>query len=136
LIKIVDHGPLIPFDWECPFPPDCFQIDVTGVEEPDQPMPDPGGAQYLHPVTPNPSSGQTTIAFDLSEGGAVSLKVYDVLGRAVKTLVDGNLEGEQRYQFVWDGTNDEGRTVDGGVYFIKLRTDGPELARKVLLLPR
>ena len=61
-------------------------LSTTGVEY------DPGmagSAVVLHQNVPNPFSTTTRISFDLPAGGAVSLKLYDLVGREVRTLVDG-----------------------------------------------
>jgi hypothetical protein len=135
LLLDVIHGPLVPYDWQCPIPPPCLP-GASSVEEPDQ-LPAPGSAFFLHPVRPNPTHDQATITFDLAQTSRVSVKVFDVTGREVQTVIEGTLEGGQRHQFIWDGRNSDGRTVDRGVYFVKLRTgDGQELSRKVLLLAR
>jgi hypothetical protein len=48
-----------------------------------------GSAVVLHQNVPNPFSSTTEIAFDMPSGGYVSLKLYDVLGHEVRTLLDG-----------------------------------------------
>jgi hypothetical protein len=132
LLDVV-HGPLVPYDWQCPLPPPCLP-GASSVEEPD--LPQPGSALFLHAVRPNPTHDQATITFDLPQASRVSIKVFDVTGREVRTVIEGTLEGGKRHEFIWDGRNSDGRAVDRGVYFVKLRTDGQELSRKVLLLQR
>jgi photosystem II stability/assembly factor-like uncharacterized protein len=70
---------------------------------------------------PNPFSESTTLRFALSVPSEVSLKVYDLAGREVRTLESGDF-GIGDHGVRWDGKNDEGRRVAAGVYFASLRT--------------
>jgi len=82
---------------------------------------------------PNPFNPKTAIAFSLARGGAAKLTVYDVQGRAVKTLVDGVLDAGE-HQAVWDGRDEAGRALASGLYFYKLNAEGRELTEKMLML--
>ncbi len=82
---------------------------------------------------PNPFNPQTTIKLNLPKAGHVSLKVFNVRGELVKTLVNGNLEaGEQ--SIVWDGSNDQGAKVASGVYFYETRANGEVKVNKMALV--
>jgi flagellar hook assembly protein FlgD len=63
----------------------------------------------------------------------VSLKVYDVSGRLVRVLVDGNREARE-YEAEWDGTNGRGERAASGVYFYHLTTAEARHIRKAVLL--
>ena len=66
---------------------------------------------------PNPFS-RTIFSLGLPKESKVSLEIYDVSGRLVKTLIDNNLsEGQHRY--VWDGKDNSGRKVSDGNYFYR-----------------
>jgi len=65
---------------------------------------------------PNPFNANTNISFDLAEAGNVSLNVYDITGRLVTTLVDGQMDAGQ-HVVAWDASS-----VSSGVYFYKLTT--------------
>jgi len=82
---------------------------------------------------PNPFNPTTTIQYSLDAGGRVSLRVYDVSGRLVRTLVDGE-KGPGAYAEVWNGRNDRGEAVSTGVYFYRLRAGDNVLTRKAVLL--
>ena len=82
---------------------------------------------------PNPFGGQTAIRFTLPQAGPVSLRVYDVAGRVVRTLING-LSQPGAYQAVWNGMNDDGRLVSQGIYFARLAAQGRELERKLVLM--
>ena len=64
---------------------------------------------------PNPFNPATTIEFDLSRAGVVDVTVYDLQGRKVANLYNGNLEASQGYTFNWDASN-----VASGQYFARI----------------
>ncbi len=67
---------------------------------------------------PNPFNPTTTISYSVAEQAHVSLVIYDVLGRAVKTLVNENrVPGV--YDIVWDATDETGNSVATGLYFAR-----------------
>ena len=68
---------------------------------------------------PNPFNPSTKIRFAMREGEYVELKIYDLLGREVKTLVNER-KPAGRYTVQWDGTNDSGQPVASAVYLYKL----------------
>lgn len=83
---------------------------------------------------PNPFNPKTEIRFRLPEGGAaVSLSVFDVSGRSVKTLAQGHLAGGE-HVVNWDGTDHAGESLGSGVYFYRLSAAGGQETRKMLLL--
>lgn len=78
----------------------------------------------LSPPRPNPSLGPTTLRLRLPTAARVRLQLYDVGGRRVRTLVDQALQAGD-HPFVWDGRDDGGHAVAGGLYFARLDA-GPE----------
>jgi len=87
----------------------------------------------LGPNYPNPFNPSTTIPFSLSAAGHAGLRIYDVTGRPVRTLLDEwRPAGEQ--QVGWDGRNNNGMMVPSGVYFVRLTADGFAATKKMLLL--
>jgi lysophospholipase L1-like esterase len=87
----------------------------------------------LHQNVPNPFNPTTTIRYDIHVAGDVSLRVYDVSGRLVKTLVSG-AQGAGRQTATWDGTDNAGNRVGSGVYLYQLKTGGTVLTKKMVLL--
>ncbi|MEN3038427.1 MAG: family 10 glycosylhydrolase [Candidatus Kryptonium sp.] len=73
----------------------------------------------LYQNYPNPFNIETTIEFDVPFDSWISLKVYNLLGQEVKTLVEG-LKGAGKHKVVWDGKDDNGQIVTSGVYFCRL----------------
>ncbi|MFA4948070.1 MAG: FlgD immunoglobulin-like domain containing protein [Candidatus Krumholzibacteriia bacterium] len=82
---------------------------------------------------PNPFNPSTTIKFDLEEKGPVTLKVYNVAGQLVRTLVD-EARDAGAYSAVWDGRNNIGADASSGIYFYKMETAGFLATKKLVLL--
>jgi len=85
---------------------------------------------------PNPFNPQTTIRFGIPENGAgkkTVLKIYNLLGQQVITLVNGSLEAGY-FELVWNGRDAEERPVASGVYFYALKNGDHNLVRKMVLI--
>ncbi|UCF78867.1 MAG: T9SS type A sorting domain-containing protein [Candidatus Eiseniibacteriota bacterium] len=82
---------------------------------------------------PNPFNPFTRIEFSLAKPARVVLRIYDIAGRAVRTLLDARRE-PGTYSEVWDGRTDDGRELPSGVYFCRLEAGDFVAARKVVLL--
>ena len=82
---------------------------------------------------PNPATHQATIQFSLAKKGKATLKVYNVTGALVRTLVDGEM-GAGRYQAAWDGRNDRGKQTASGVYLYRLEAPGRAAVKKMVVL--
>ncbi len=80
---------------------------------------------------PNPFNPSTTIRYTLSVDSPVSIRVYNMLGQEVATLVDGfQKAGEQ--SVTWHGTNNFGQTVASGLYVYRLQTGSTVMSQKML----
>jgi hypothetical protein len=86
---------------------------------------------------PNPFNPSTTIGYSIAAPSRVTIRVFDVAGRVVRTLVDAHVAAGRR-TVVWDGTSDAGKHAASGVYFVKMETAGQTGAlratRKLVLL--
>jgi len=83
---------------------------------------------------PYPSSGNTVdVPRESGRERQVRLTIYDVRGRLVKTLVDTGLEPGS-HRVVWDGRNERGERVLGGMYLYTLRSEDRTFTRKMVLL--
>jgi hypothetical protein len=87
----------------------------------------------LHANYPNPFNPSTTIAFDIPQRADVTIAVYDILGRKVKTLVSEMREAGA-HTVVWDGTNRQGVRTASGVYLMRMETAAYTTVRKMVLL--
>lgn len=68
---------------------------------------------------PNPFNPSTTIKFVLNEFNSVTVKVYNILGKDIKLLLEEDLSAGE-YNIQWNGKDDEGNTLSGGIYFIRM----------------
>jgi hypothetical protein len=82
---------------------------------------------------PNPFNPKTTVAYEVPQSSEVAIRVYDVAGKLVRTLVDGTVE-PGRYAATWDGRSDSGATVGSGVYFCTMETPDYHATHKMILL--
>lgn len=87
----------------------------------------------LSAPVPNPMRGETSIAFALPRAGQVSLRVFDVRGRLVRTLVNGDAAAGEG-MVVWQGRDDRGHQLADGVYFCRLEHEAGTLTQKLLLV--
>ena len=82
---------------------------------------------------PNPFNPTTTIAFALPEASQVRLRVFNMLGREVRTLADGLFEAGS-HTVMWDATDQSGQSVSTGVYFYRLEAPGFAETKKMMLI--
>jgi hypothetical protein len=88
---------------------------------------------YLSQNQPNPFEGLTGIRFYLAEPSRVTLQVYGVDGRLVKTLLDEVRPSGHHWQ-VWGGEDDSGRPVGQGIYFVRMQAGHFRDTKKMMIL--
>lgn len=86
----------------------------------------------LYQAKPNPFKNQTEIYYSLAGQQKVTLFIYDISGRMVKTLVNDNLN-PGIYSVNWNGKNERGQQVSSGIYFYQLKTKDYTKTNKILL---
>tara|TARA_B100001250_G_scaffold163400_2_gene140486 strand:- start:5572 stop:7752 length:2181 start_codon:yes stop_codon:yes gene_type:complete len=87
----------------------------------------------LHQAYPNPFNPVTKIRYELPKNSNVKLTIYDMLGKEVRTLVNGAQSlGSKSIQ--WDATNQKGQAVSAGVYLYSIETNDFRDTRKILFL--
>jgi photosystem II stability/assembly factor-like uncharacterized protein len=84
-------------------------------------------------ASPNPFNPTTSIAYDLPAEADVTLRIYDVSGRLVRTLVDAR-QPAGPHSIMWDGRTDAGRPLASGVYLSELRAGEDARRGKLALL--
>ena len=90
--------------------------------------------QYtLYQNFPNPFNPVTNIAFDLPGQDHVTLVIYDIMGREIARIFDGNLNGGH-YKYNWNGKHRSGSEPAAGVYFYRLTTNDFQQTRKMLII--
>ena len=88
----------------------------------------------LHQNFPNPFNPQTNIPYDLAESGDVVLRIYNLLGQEVRTLVSER-QPAGRYKVQWAGMDDRGVSVSSGIYFYQVSVAGKfQDAKRLMLL--
>jgi hypothetical protein len=83
---------------------------------------------------PNPFNPVTTISIELPAASNISLIVYDVSGKIVKTFVENEWRGEGEHTFTWEGTNDNEEAVASGIYLYHLMTENESVVKQMTLL--
>jgi hypothetical protein len=85
----------------------------------------------LRAPAPNPARGVTALRWSLARAGHVRLGVYDLSGRLVRTLADGErAAGEHTIE--WDGRDEARASLEAGIYFVRLNAPGVSETRKVV----
>jgi len=87
----------------------------------------------LYQSYPNPFKSQTAICYSLPTECKVTLSVYDISGRVVRTLVNQH-QTSNIYSVNWDGRDDTGRTLAQGVYFYRIRTERFTDTKRMVLI--
>ncbi|NOZ63266.1 MAG: T9SS type A sorting domain-containing protein [Calditrichaeota bacterium] len=82
---------------------------------------------------PNPFNPSTTIRFSVPELSRVSVKVYNMLGQEIATLMNKN-QTPGAYKISWDGKDDSGKQVAGGIYFYRVEAGEFHKTMKMLVL--
>lgn len=108
-----------------------FGMNVTGVKSnytENIPL------QYnLQQNFPNPFNPSTTIQYNLAKEEPVKLRVYNIFGQLVKTLVD-NSQSAGLHSVIWDGSNNAGQKVSSGIYFYQLTAGNFVSVKKMIML--
>jgi hypothetical protein len=116
--------------------PDCLPaIDTIIVRERvgvDNLEPAPGQF-YLGNAYPNPFNSNTSIKFGSREQGDIQLDIFDLGGRKVRSLAEGNYAAGE-HELKWDGRNDQGETVASGIYVYRLNSGVNISTKKMILL--
>lgn len=102
---------------------------IVGVE-PEIPLPKQFSLEQNYP---NPFNPSTTIQYEVPKTSKVILKVYDITGKEIRTLVDGTLSPGLK-SVVWDGRNDHDQPVSSGIYIYRLQAENRVQSKKMILL--
>jgi flagellar hook assembly protein FlgD len=84
---------------------------------------------------PNPANRETMISFEVPERCRISVTIYDVAGRRVKTVLDEDME-KGIHKSRWDGCNEAGKGVSPGMYFCRVSSDNQSDFKKIVLLKK
>jgi hypothetical protein len=88
---------------------------------------------HLFQNYPNPFNMSTTLAFKLPSSSEVTIKIYNLLGQEIKSLLNAKMT-EGIHKVTWDGRDNEGRYVTSGIYLFRFTTEDYAKTRKCLVL--
>ncbi len=109
----------------------AFEYDsATGIDDAGEFTPD---EFILYPAFPNPFNPSTNLEFKISKAELVTLQVYDLSGRELKTVLHRRL-APGNYTVQWDGRDSRGRPGSSGTYLIRLRAGNQQKTAKVTLI--
>ncbi|MBN1755451.1 T9SS type A sorting domain-containing protein [bacterium] len=144
IIRVWDNNP--PFDADTgyfhllvdadvashdPFYDTLYLLDSgTGITEAKSELP---MVYYLHQNHPNPFNASTIIEYGIPVANDVKLTITNILGEDVRTLVNENQSAGHK-KVAWDATDDTGNRVSTGIYFYKVKTEGFEAQKRMILL--
>jgi hypothetical protein len=130
---------------------DGFSGTIIAWESNDQPANVAGGsveAQHISPASqlfsalssssilaaPNPTRGDAMLRLALSRPGPGTVAIHDLVGRRVRLVFEGELQGGD-HSIAWDGRDDAGNRVRPGVYFARVTHPGTRAVGRIVLLP-
>jgi hypothetical protein len=87
----------------------------------------------LYQNFPNPFNPNTSIKYELNKSGKISLKIYNILGQEVRTLINTK-QSQGIHSVLWDGKNNHGQLVSSGVYLYRLEAGEFVKTRKMILV--
>ena len=108
---------------------DLSDLEITSIDDPTA-LPELTGLAQNYP---NPFNANTAIEYLLRAPGRVQLSIYNLLGGQVAELVN-EVQRPGTYRIIWDGRDDEGDEVAGGVYFYRLVTEDNTINKRMIYL--
>ena len=105
-------------------------VSYTGIEEEELSIPN---RVALYQNSPNPVLNESTISYTIPEEMNIELKVYDITGKLVKTLIHAEQEPGY-YSVVWDMRDNAGKQLSSGIYFYRLETPKFTATKKLIIV--
>jgi len=84
-------------------------------------------------IKPNPVSSTASLSYTVNAVSDITLEIYDALGRNVKQLVHAT-QTPGSYNVKWDGSDENGKPLENGIYFGRLTVDNSSIAKPIVLL--
>lgn len=88
--------------------------------------------EFSTSILPNPAKGIVELRYQLPKPGEISLRIYSVTGQLVRMIKETKSSGD--FSFIWDGRDEQGKTVPSGIYFVRVEFDGRAESDKIILL--
>jgi hypothetical protein len=105
-------------------------MNPVGIPQPPENIPQ---TLTVYPAYPNPFNPATNVGFGIADRGFTEVKIYDILGREVKTLLKRKLPAGD-YQLSWDGTDNDGKPVKSGLFIYRIQSGMEQRSGKVVLV--
>ncbi len=108
--------------------------DITGISPPEKEL---ASQVKLYQCYPNPwyaGNQQLTIAFELPRATSLSVRIYDISGKLVRSLVRDEMRETGPHSQTWDGADDQDQAVGSGVYFYRLESDSFYQTKRMILM--
>ncbi|MCK4421322.1 T9SS type A sorting domain-containing protein, partial [candidate division WOR-3 bacterium] len=122
--KITSSGSKVPCDGNVY----TFTTPPAGIEGGESPS-----MCVLYQNTPNPFNSETSISYSVVAKERIQLKIYDIAGRMVRTLVD-NIQNPGYYNIHWDGKTNNHKKLASGIYFYRIVIGDFNSSKKMILL--
>ncbi|MEL6822763.1 MAG: FlgD immunoglobulin-like domain containing protein, partial [Calditrichota bacterium] len=103
-------------------------LNPTGIGDEDEVV----ESYVLRQNYPNPFNPTTRISFSLPAAEEVSIRVYDINGKLIRTLLSGQMNAGT-HELYWNGRTDANESVSSGVYFYIMETESFTQSRKMIL---
>jgi hypothetical protein len=105
-------------------------LDVPGVQDTRGEVP---SHFVFRQISHNPSSNRAVLEYQLPAAQKVSINVYDVSGKLIQRLVDTEKQAGT-HRVIWNGSDEQGRRVASGIYFVKFETEKYRSTEKSLII--
>ena len=107
--------------------------DITKVDEKNSTMSFEPTTFYLYQNYPNPFNPMTSFRFTLPVAGQVTIRIFDIRGREVETLVNADMPAGE-HKVTWNGKDKLGMAAPSGIYFYQTQFNGQILTGKMTLV--
>lgn len=98
------------------------------------PPPVPGPFDYSLRISPQPAPGAATISFTPTGESRLTLRVLDISGRTIRTLLEDSDRAAARYDVTWDGRDDAGTRVPSGLYLVRAQAGGLVRTQRLMMI--
>ena len=112
--------------------PHLYMIEHSGTLEALEENPSMPNKISISQNYPNPFNPETRFQYNIPVDGVVSIKVYDILGKKIKTLVN-QWKSAGVHNEIWNGQNDNNQVVSSGVYFYQVKVGDEQIIKKMIL---
>ena len=112
--------------------PHLYMIEHSGTLEASEESPSIPNKISISQNYPNPFNPETRFQYNIPVDGIVSIKVYDILGNKIKTLVN-QWKSAGIHNEIWSGQNDNNQMVSSGVYFYQVKVGDEQITKKMIL---